>query len=227
MATCYTSLQLCALRLALLETSGAPDTGLLNGYCTDAAIKLDISVEVSTGDDKELKNGCGDVIATFKEPDKIKRLNLGLDLSQLDMDVISFLDGSDTFRSAGSVIGMQFPSVTAGLTRQVCVEAWSKAWDGGQQAVDPFTTPDVTFFHWVFPLTKWVQDDKTVEDELMVFPMKGTSEENAHITANGPFNDWPASVSGPGGITRIGGVFLDHVLPDTACAPIPVTSAAS
>jgi len=227
MSTCYTSISLCNLRIAKLLASGAPKTGAGNGYNTNAPIKLDISVEVSTGDDKELKNGCGLVMATFKEPDKIKRLNLSMDLSQLDMDVISFLDGSDTFSSGAEVIGMQFPSVTSELTTVTCVEAWSKAWDGGQQAVDPFTTPDVTYFHWVFPLTKWVQGDKTIEDELMVVPMNGTSEENSHITANGPFNDWPAEIAGPGGITRIGGVFLDDSIPTAGCTPIAVTSAAS
>lgn len=226
-STCYASLQLCALRVSLLTTGGAPDTGANNGYVTDAMINLGVAVELTEGDEFEQKNGCGAICAAFKAPDRIKRLNLSTELCQLDMELIAMFDGSDVFSSGGNVIGMQYPAIDSNLERVLCVEAWSKAWDGAQQAVPAFTSPDAAYFHWVFPRTQWVQGDKTLENGLLTVPLTGQGFENDNITANGPFDDWPAPIVAAGGITRVGGVFLDDTLPTAACGSIPVPSLAS
>lgn len=226
-STCYTSVDLCALRVAKLTTAGAPDTGADNGYVTDAAIKLGITVEVSAGQELEQKNGCGAICATLKEPDKIKRLTLDTDLCQLDAFLLEFMTGAPAFvDGSGNAIGQQFPAVGT-EPPPVCIEAWSKAWDDDQQAVDPFTSPDATYIHWVFPFTRWVQAAFTLEHALVVIPVKGDGSENSQITANGPFDDWPTEIAAAGGVTHIGGWFFDDALPTVACEPIPVTSAAS
>jgi hypothetical protein len=54
--------------------------------------------------------------------------------------------------------------------------------------------------------------------------VKGKSVENAAITANGPFNDWPIWTADNGGVTRCYGYFLDSALPSATCARIPVPS---
>lgn len=227
-STCYTSIDLCAIRVAKLTTGGSPDTGATNGYQTGAAIKLEITVEIETGEEFTQKDGCGEICATFKEPDKIKRLSLAMDLCQLDALLLEFMTGASSFSSGGNIVGSQFAAVGTNPD-PVCVEAWSKAWDNDQQAVVPFTSPDATYIHWVFPYTTWVQGNLVVEHNLMVVPVTGNGRENANITANGPFDDWPTAISNAGGITRIGGWFFDDALPADldACEAIAVTSAAS
>lgn len=222
--TCFSSLQACAIRVAKLTAAGAPSAGASNGYVTDALISLQVSVELTEGDEFEQKNGCGAICATFKDCDHIKRLSLSMDLCQLDAYLIEFLTDADLFSSGGNPIGWQYPSVTAGCPNGVSLEVWTKAWDGTEQAVPAFTSPDAAYWHWVFPKTLWTLGNITMENALMVVPVSGFSEENTSITANGPFNDWPAAVAGAGGVTRVGGVFLDDAIPTGTCAPIAVSA---
>jgi hypothetical protein len=225
-STCVASVDLCAVRVASLTEAGAPDTGADNGYVTDAAIKLDVTVELETGDELVQKNGCGAICAVLREPDLIKGISLGTDLCQLDAELLALLTGSDTFTSGGNAIGSQFPAIGA-TPPPVCFEGWSKAWESGQQAVAPFTDPDPTYIHWVFPYTRWVQGALVVEHALQVVPVTGKGQENESITVNGPFDDWPTAIADQGGVTRIGGWFYDAAIPTVACNTIEVTSAAS
>lgn len=226
-STCFASLQLNAIRVAQLTTAGSPVNGAGHGYVTDAAIKLDVAVELEQGTELTQKNGSGALCAVFKTADRIKRLNLAMDLCQLDSSLLAMLTGADTFVDSGNAIGFQYPSVSGEEVGGVCIEAWSKAWDGAEQAVPDFTDPNAAFFHWVFPRTKWVQGSITIEEGIMVIPVTGTGEENTQITANGPFDDWPQAIANAGGVTRVGGVFLDDEIPTATCGPISVTSAAS
>ena len=223
--TCYASLEACAIRVAKLTATGAPSAGATMGLVSDALISLGVSVELKKGADLEQKNGCGAICAAFKEPDTVKRLNLALELCQFDIRLIEFLTGGDLFSSGGYPVGWQFPSVTAAAPNGVSLEVWTKAWDGSEQATPTYTTPSAAYFHWVFPKTKWVLGNTKMDEGFMVVPVDGTSEENSLITANGPFNDWPAAIAAQGGITRVGGVFFDAVLPTSTCTPITVAAA--
>lgn len=225
-STCYASVELAALRIAELTAAGAPSTGAGNGYVTDAAIQMGVTVEVETGTEFTQKNGLGAICATLKQPDTVKRVTLALELCQLDSQLIAMLTGGDPFTAGADVIGMQLPAV-GGTPPNLCVEAWTKAWDGGGQAVPSYTSPNPAYFHFVFPLTTWVQGQFNMAEGFMVVPLTGSGSENNAITANGPFDDWPAAVAGRGGITRIGGWFLDEDIPTAACAAITVSSLAS
>jgi hypothetical protein len=220
--TCFSSLGACALRVAKLTSGGVPVPGASNGYVSTALVSVGVSVEISEGDDLEQKNGCGDICATFKQPDRIKRLTLSMDLCQLDTYLINFLTGAPMYTSGGLPIGWQFTPVSSGLTTYVSFEVWSKAIDAGTQAVPAFTSPNAAYFHWVFPKTQWTLGDVTIENGIMTVPVNGFSTENSVLTADGPFNDWPAAVAGSGGVTSVGGVFLDGSIPSGACAPITV-----
>lgn len=224
-STCIQSLDLCAIRVSLLTAAGAPSPGATNGYVSDAAQQLTIGVELSTGAEFEQKNGCGDIKAAFKEPDKIKRATLGLDLTDLDAYLLRLLTGVSVFSAAGNAIGWQFPAVGS-TPDSVCVEAWCKAWQGDEQYVAPFTTPDAAYIHWVFPRTTWTHGSMTQNHGINIVPVTATGAENSQITANGPFNDWPVEVAAAGGVTRIGGWFYDTALPANvdACDYIDVPS---
>lgn len=228
-STCITSLDICASRVAKLTTGGAPSAGASNGYVTIAAQKLEVTVTTSKADDTEMKNGCGQLMAVLNEPEKIKGIELAADYCYLDAYLLELKTGSETFSSGGNAIGSQIAAIGS-EPPPVCYEAWTKAWEVDHQYVAPFTDPDATYIHWVFPLTRWVQDKFTMEHDLMIVPVKGVGSENPAITANGPFDDWPSAIANAGGVTRLGGWFFDDTLPSDdadTCDFIAVTSAAS
>lgn len=225
-STCITSLDICASRVSKLTTAGAPNTGASNGYVSVAPQKLEVTITTSSGDKEEVKNGCGALLAVLNEPDKIKGVELAVDYCYLDAYLLELKTGAQNFVSGGNAIGQQLAAVGASPD-PVCYEAWSKAWDLDHQYVPAFTSPDAAYIHWVFPLTRWVQDKFTLEHKLMIVPVKGVGSENPYITANGPFNDWPTAVANAGGVTRAGGWFFDDTLPTETCDYVAVTSAAS
>lgn len=222
---CFATVDLEAIRVALLTATGAPNGGANNGYASDETIKLGISAEVIQGADLEQLNGVGAICRALKKPDRVKRLNLALDLCVLDAELMDVMAGFDPFSSGGNTIGAQWPSVSADPPL-VCVEAWTKAWDDDEQAVPTFTTPDAAFIHWVFPRTQWRAGDISLEAQFQPVPLVGQSFENSRITADGPWNDWPAAVAGAGGVTRIGGWFFDPDLPTIECGyqALPVSA---
>lgn len=222
--TCHGSLNLCALRVASLTATGAPNVGASKGYCTDASIKLDVQIELEEGAELTQKNGCGALKNYFKGDDKIKAVTLGLELCQLDSELIQFLTGGTLFTSAGTTIGMRLPLAADTAPYGVSVEAWSYAWDGQAQAV---AGSAVQYIHWVFPRVKWSLGQFTLEEDLATIPVNGTGSENTHLTVNGPYDDWPAAVANAGGVPSVGGWWDEAALPTTQCGRITVPGSAS
>lgn len=221
---CYGSLQVCALRVAALTAGGAPDPGVDNGYVSDAIIQATIGVEVEEGDELILKNGCGALCQTFKDTDRIKRATVDLELCQLDAELIQLLIGGDLFSDTGTgdTIGYQLPFVADAAPNGVCLELWSKAWDGASQATPTFLGGNAAYFHWVFPLTKWQMGDMTLENDILTVTTNGFGTENSSMWVGGPYNDWNVDVENAGGITAAFGWFFDDVLPTAECGFVEV-----
>lgn len=230
--SCYGSLQVCALRVALLGPNGVPLAGPENGYVTHSVITVDVGIELSEGDDLEKKNGCGAVCQSFKGCDHIKRANLGVALCELDIQVASLLVGGQLFTKVGSpgagdTIGWELPSVSDACANGVSFEVWTKAWDSSQQATPTALGNQAAYWHWVFPRAKFSLDDMTMENDFLDFSLTGFGEENANMPPAGPFGDWPASISAGGGIVSVGGLFLDSNLPQASCDFIAVPAQSS
>lgn len=226
-STCITSVDFCAIRIAQLTEAGRPIPSATTGYVSDAPISLGVSITTESGDDLTLENGCGTIMATLQTPDQIKGVDLDLNLCQLDAELIHLMTGAPLFTSGSDAVGLQIASVGSSPA-PICFEGWSKAWTStGSQLSHTFTTPNATYIHWVFPFTRWVQGDITMEHDLMQVPLTGKGYENANITANGAFDDWPASIAAQGGITHLGGFFYDSAPPAATCTYVTVTSAAS
>jgi hypothetical protein len=226
-STCHTSVDLCAIRVSSLTTAGAPVAGADNGYVSVAPQKLDVTINTQKSNSDTQNNGCGTLMGVLTDPETIQDISFSIDLCQLDSDLISLMTGAVLYESGGNAIGYQFPAVGS-TPPNICFEGWSKAWDVDQQLVAPFTSPNATYLHWVFPNTQWVQDKFTLEHKVLIVTIKGTGKENSHITANGPFNDWPTAVANAGGVTRMGGWFYDGTIPSNDdCDFVTVTSAAS
>jgi hypothetical protein len=223
MSECFASLQVCGIRVARLDAAGVGIPGAASGYISDAMISVDVGLEVTTGDDLEVKNGCGSLCAAFKDCDRLKRVTLGMSLCQLDTELIEILTGASTFTDSGEVIGLQLPSTTADCPVGASFEVWTKAWDGGEQGVAT-SVGGATYFHFVFPRTKWRVGNFTLENKFLEVKLEGFGEENSQITSNGPYNDWPTGVVNGGGVTHIGGWFYDDAPPTASCGYVTVPS---
>lgn len=227
---CFGSLQVVRMRAAKLAPSGAPLTGADNGWVTRGVIDVDLSLTFEEGTKITQKNGGGEICNTFRDCDKLTGADITLNLCQLEYGLIAFMTSAGVLNDlgAGVPIGFEFPASTDSCPDGVSLEFWTKAWDSGSQAVPAaLGGVDVAFHHWVFTRTKFNLGDVKMEDDFMQIPLKGFAEENLNLTANGPFEDWPADIAAQGGFSSIGGAFLDTTLPDDACDFIAVTSAAS
>lgn len=230
---CFGSLQVCRMRIAKLNASGSPLTGALNGYVTNALIEATVDLEIEEGDQFTLKNGCGEICQTFRDCDRLVGASIEMDLCHLDAELVAFMTGSSVIRDlggagSGNAIGMEFAGTDDACADGVSLEMWTKAWDNTVQATPPFAGGNTNvYFHFVFPRTKFHVGQLTFENDFMRVPVAGFAEENPRITSNGPFDDWPADIAARGGITNIGGFFLDSTIPTAACGAISVSSAAS
>lgn len=225
----YQSLRFVRIRLSKLTSgTGAPLVGASNGYVSNSQIQAQISMNTETGDDFSQKNGNGETCATSTDADRLKSVGITLDLCSADPILRSFLTGGTLLTDPAQSnlpVGYQAASAAGTLDSPVCLEGWTKAWNGTTQAVPNSTSPSAAYWHWVFPYSKFVEDTTTLSNGIATFPVKGVSTENSGITANGPFNDWPLWVAQNGGITRSYGYFLDATtLPVETDARISVPS---
>jgi hypothetical protein len=122
-------------------------------------------------------------------------------------------------------IGYQPPAVSGVQPDPICFEAWAKLYDSSSPSTPAFTTPNAAYAHFVLPYVLCAQQPFTLENGITVFSVNGDGSENANISADGPFNDWPSRIAQAGGVTRVYGVFLDATLPTAACGFISVPTA--
>ncbi len=230
-ANCVGSLQVCRLRVAQLTAGGLPEAGSDSGYVSDAIIQANISVELESGDDFVLKNGCGNLCQTFKDADRVKRVNLDMELCQLDSELVGLLVGADTFVDlSNNTLGAALPSSTDSPSYGVALELWTKAWDSNQQANASLiggSSNDVLYFRWFFPFVRFQLGAMTLQNDILRIPVAGYGQENDDMPADGPFQDFPMAVENVGGITTAGGWFLDDDIPDAQCGYIAVPTPSS
>jgi len=219
--SCYGSIQACRLRVASLDDGGAPDSDTPGSVIvTDSLIQVQTSYEIETGQEFTQKNGCGDICQTFKEDDKLKRVTLELQLCQLDYELIALLLNATLITGdiveADAPIGYDLPPSTASAGNGVSMEVWTKAWDGGSQAVSG--TGDPLYHHFVWPKTTWVPGQRTLQSGILVIPVSGTGVENPQI-GDGVANDFP--ISNPQGAEM---AFLDDNLPSADCGATDIVA---
>lgn len=216
-ATCYTPLQVCALRVAKLNSTGDAVAGAATGYVSDALIEATLGLEIEEGDEIIKKNGCGDICVNFKDSDRIKRATVTLNLCKLDSELIYLLTGGTLIQDGSTTIGMKVQNFDDDAIDGVCLELWTKAWNGSAQAAPTITGSVNSYFHFVLPKARFQLSDLTLANADSEIPVSGTGEENAGLNIDGPYNDWPTAVTQAGGFDSVVGWFLDDAIPTAAC----------
>lgn len=223
----YETFQFDAIRVTKVTATGAPSLGANKGYFTKSVVKGAASLVKGEGQRSTLRRGDGRVCATSKTETDILAALVKLELCALDAGLISLLTGNLLLTSGGTSMGFEQLGPSDAADNGVILECWTKAWDTSRQAQPTVLTPNLAWFHWVFPWYKPYLEEIVFDNAHNSIPLAGESESNPHTTINGPYDDWPSYVTANGGITRPYGVWLDDDLPVTAEGFLTVSALAS
>jgi hypothetical protein len=210
-AECTAVVDCCAIRVAQLTEAGIHKVGAW-GYISDSQIQCKIGSEFDTINEVIVKNGCGTIITRVPPVQAVKGSTFSVDLARFDRDLLWLLVGGVRFISGGNTMGWQQALLADGQPAPVCIEVWSKAWDGTSQAVTPFSTPNVAWHHFVLPFVRCSLDPLTTNLGAATVTVNGEGQENHQLQPDGPWRDWPAPITGHG-ITSAFGEFEDVALP--------------
>jgi hypothetical protein len=191
MSVCLGSARVCALRVVRLDSNCSIVKGANNAVVSTAIVRLQATPEYDTGDEFIQKNGCGDICLYIKNLDKLKRMNLTLDLCTRDMELIELLTGASLYTDAGDVIGVARRGIGASDPDPVSLELWTKAIPSGQSGACPLPGAGAAWWRWVYPRATFTIGDVTHENGIGLLSLSGFADPNPYWT-NGPFNDWPA-----------------------------------
>lgn len=179
-------LQACAMRVARLEADGVPLPGPKNLYVSNGLVELTFTEELEKGIDITQTNACGDICATFRGPDLLKRVILNMHLCPYDPELFELLRGGSVLTS-GQAEGYAAPAVGVDpAPNGVSIEIWCKRYLNG--------SPDSTwpYERFVFPRTKWAFGQRKMDNGFQIAVLDGYGTENPNWF-NGPANDWPVA----------------------------------
>jgi hypothetical protein len=208
---CPSVLHFCTTRLTKLDpVTGAVVSEADNSYVSDGAISLAFTKEIEAGTESVLKNGCGDIRASSKTPDRMKRWNLTLTMSEFEPGLWSMLTGDDTVESGGDVVGIDGQDQFADdfVETLVALEGWAFANEG--DAPDPIRP----YFYVLLPATTWNPPDFTLQEEFTTWPFDGFNRTNSSWFT-GPYDD--TGLSGSVSTYRFAQVAAANVPPTAQC----------
>lgn len=186
-AKCLSSIGLCAVRVTLLDETGAPAGDY---YVSDKLIDLGFTPVVSEGQDREVRSGCDCIVAASKAPDILKRFTFSLNAGLIEPALIAMLLGQQAILDADdpdNVIGVNWlldQLACGGTQANVAIEGWAKATD-----VD-HPDPDYPWFRFRWPSTQWQLDANTLNADYLNPALTGFSRANTEF--GDPFNDMPS-----------------------------------
>jgi len=186
---CLAIIKLCAVRVTLLNTDGTPsDSG--DYYVTDKTVSLGFTPDISTGQDREIRNGCDCIVASSKAQDILKRFTFTLDRGNLEPGLEAMLLAQEAIVDADdSVIGVNFSSdLGACAQAAVALEGWASA-----EALD-HPDPDYPWLHFRWPWTQWQIGPGTLSADYFQPQVTGFNRANPEF--GDPYNDLPASGTG-------------------------------
>jgi len=223
---CFGSAQVCAIRVARMTASCSFVVGTTNAVATSAIVKVSSTPEYAPGEEFFMKNGCGQVCISSKVLDKIKRVNLAMELCTRDPALVELLSGATLISSGTDTIGYSRRGIGAADPNPVSVEIWTKA-VGLNNTCPPVGTTGYARAQWyrvVWPKATFTLGEVNFANEIATLTLSGYAESNPNFY-DGPFNDVPSTVTLDTASPEH--MFLDLVGPPTlACGytatPVPI-----
>lgn len=186
MANCGVSFGLCAVRITLVDATGAVEGTTDNSYVTDKPLSISLTPNIETGNTFSVRNGCGCSVARFKGNDTFNWFEFAFATASLEPEMMAMMLGADTISDGADVVGLAFPESVACDEDEpaVALEFWSKHIVGsGQDGTFPWV-------HWVFPKTIWQLSDNSFQEDATQPTVTGFSRTNA-LWGRGPYGDGP------------------------------------
>lgn len=188
MAVCLGSARVCVIRVSRLNATCSCVAGATGAVVSSAIVRLAASPEYETGDEFIQKNGCGDIEVTVKDVDRLKRINLQLELATRDMELLELLTGGTLYIDGlGEPEGFARRGIGAAANNPVAVELWTRA-VGTSGTCQADTS---SWWRWTYPKATFTLGDTTLENGIATVQLTGFAEANPNY-GNGCFNDWPA-----------------------------------
>ena len=183
----YGSIKAAVIRVARLDASCSPISGATNGAASKAVIMLQAQAEYETGEEFTQKNGLGDLMISVKDNDKLKRMNLTMELATRDFELLEIMTGATLLASGGTTMGISRRGTSLTTPDPVSVEIWTKVATSSGSCV---ATGSGQWFRNVYPKVVWTLGDTDFGNSIATVKMTGVAEGNPNWGANGPFNDW-------------------------------------
>jgi hypothetical protein len=194
--TCFTPIQLVAVRAHRLNANGSIVTGANNAYQSAAPIQIQHGFEYANGADVVGKNGSGQICVNYRGEDKVRNVTVAMNLCQMDYQFIELLTSWPSLVDlSAAVVGLSAPALSAANRTGVCLEGWQLAYDGDAQGVNGASAP--LYIRHVWPRVKLNVGNFTIEEGALVTPVTGQGFTNTTLTtARGPAGDWPSAIQG-------------------------------
>jgi hypothetical protein len=223
---CFGSAQVCGIRVARLNSACQSVAGVSNAVATSAIVKIASTPEYAQGEEFFLKNGCGQVCISSKVTDKIKRVNLALELCTRDPALVEILSGASVITDGTDIIGYSRRGVGAADPAPCSIEIWTKAVGVNNTctALGASGYGDAKWHRVIWPKATFNLSAVTFENAIATLTLDGFGESNPHFN-DGPFNDVPVGITLDTSSPEH--MFLDMIGPPTlACGytaiPVPV-----
>lgn len=205
---CLNSVDFHAVRFSGLLATGEEQYGARQQAVSETGISLGISPQVTEGTVSEQKNGRGILCGRKVGDDSVAQVNLTLVTCKLEPEMHYLMTGGEELTDGESdVIGWAMPDPSAAAADGVCMEAWTAAYDGEEQAV---YGGQAATWRYVFPKVRWVLGDINLVEGVQTFTWNGKATPNS-VIGDGPERDWPSAIDGPLGF------FLDGPAPADFC----------
>lgn len=179
MAVCFSSAKLCVLRVARLNSSCSCVAGAKNGAITSGIIKLDANPEMENGQEYLLKNGCGDICVNFRDCDRLKRINLSMELCTRDMELLEILTGGTVYTTDSTTTGFSRRGIGSTCPSPVFLEIWTKAVDNTGTCVE--SGVPYKWWHVAYPKATFTLGDSTFENGIATVKLTGYAEANSTL----------------------------------------------
>jgi hypothetical protein len=212
--SCPNVLRFCKLRVTQLDSLGNVAAGPNNSYVTANAVEMQVTPEIETGEERTNKNGCGATVGSSRDPDRLKRFGLGLELAKLEPGLKQIMLGVDVIEDGGEPVGINGVSqIDAAFEPSlVAVEAWMDA------EVDDAPDPDGPYVYFVWPASYWNFGQNTLGTDYWHPDLQGFSRSNP-LWGTGPYDDYGITFS----VEHYAIVQIPEAPPDGACGYATVT----
>lgn len=216
---CAIPLHVCRFRVTRLNADGTVAAGPDNSYVSDDLITVQMNPNILQGLETDLVGGCGCIVATRKDPDRLKRFDFVVNSGALEPALLEMLIGADIIEDTSTSpvpIGVWYPDQRdcSFVPTSVAVEFWADAW------VDDAPDVDWPYIHFLFPRTSWQMGSMQLGNDFAQTVVNGFSRSNASW-GDGPYGDQPEviPVGAPGGFW-----YSQAAQPTSACGYATTTT---